>query len=82
MRPCAPRPPYLCNHTAAINSSDVCAAAAGTWAPASCAISQAPACATVPGASWAPRRMWGLSGGLDLALVGLLQVCVQAQQAR
>jgi hypothetical protein len=57
---------------AAINSSDICAAAAGTWAAPGCAVSQSPPCAAA-GGSWAPRNMWSLEGGMDMLLVGLMQ---------
>ncbi|WIA39872.1 hypothetical protein OEZ86_013316 [Tetradesmus obliquus] len=60
-----------CNYTA-IASTDICAAANGTWAPAACSVSQQPPCAAAGGA-WAPRSMWSLEGGMDMLIVGLLQ---------
>lgn len=61
-----------CLLPAAINSSDICAAAAGTWTPPACAVSQSPPCAAA-GGSWFPRNMWSLEGGMDMLVVGLLQ---------
>lgn len=63
--------PAACNYTA-INSSDICAAAAGTWSPSACKVSQSPPCAAA-GGSWSPRGMWTLEGGIDMIVVGLLQ---------
>ncbi|KAF6258847.1 hypothetical protein COO60DRAFT_1622110 [Scenedesmus sp. NREL 46B-D3] len=60
-----------CNYTA-IATTDICAAANGTWAPAACTVSQQPPC-TAAGGAWQPRSMWSLAGGMDMLLVGLLQ---------
>jgi hypothetical protein len=84
----SPIPPFsffpLCSHPAvfcvlltpfchaAITSSEVCAAAAGTWSKPACKVTQAPPCAAA-GGSWSPRGMWTLEGGMDMLLVGLMQ---------
>jgi hypothetical protein len=66
-------PALLCSLLhAAITTTDICAAANGTWALAACTVSQQPPCGAAGGA-WAPRTMWSLEGGMDMLIVGLLQ---------
>lgn len=63
-----PAPPC----SAGLNQT-LCSLVNGTWVPPSCAPTTEPACDTAGGA-WSPRKMGSLEGGLDLLVVGLLQV--------
>ena len=58
---------------AAIGSEPLCAQAGGLWTPLQCSVTSQPAC-TEHGGSWLPAPMWTLEGGVDLLIVGLLQV--------
>lgn len=63
--------PAGCNYTG-LSLQLVCSSAGGTWSNASCKAKTDPACEEA-GGSWAARPMWSLAGGLDLAIVGLMQ---------
>jgi hypothetical protein len=45
----------------------------GQWNPAQCAVNSQEACQN-SGGQWNAGRMWSLQGGVDLLIVGLLQV--------
>ena len=58
---------------AAITEATLCTQVGGTWKQPKCSVSSQLACGQ-HGGQWAPAEQWTLAGGVDLLIVGLLQV--------
>lgn len=58
---------------AGISNEQTCTQVGGGWTQPQCAVGSQSAC-TQHGGDWAPAPMWTLKGGVDLLIVGLLQV--------
>ena len=58
---------------AAIMDAALCTQVGGTWKQPECSVSSQLACGQ-HGGQWAPAEQWTLAGGVDLLIVGLLQV--------
>ena len=60
-------------HAAAITDSALCKNVGGVWHQPECSVSSQLAC-TDHGGQWQAAEQWTLKGGVDLLIVGLLQV--------
>ena len=60
-------------HAAAITDSALCKNVGGVWRQPECSVSSQLAC-TDHGGQWQAAEQWTLKGGVDLLIVGLLQV--------
>lgn len=63
---------FVCG-SAAIADAQQCTSLGGSWRQAQCAVKSQQAC-TDHGGQWTAGTMWSLQGGVDLLIVGLLQV--------